>query len=446
MRNSHISLRSRGLLLAAAAVVGGTLTACGSGDDSKAAADDTPSAAAASKSAAASRPVYDPPAKFDTTGAPMPEGLTDNRTDLQHRVIRSLPVTLHGGTAYAAAFDHVQAVDTATGDITATIEPEGTAAVEGTGITHDAGPPALVTTGDKSTLLTPFLVRQAGTGTQAAHQAVEMAVSDADTAKVLWRMTLRLPEWGDDTLTALTVHAVGADGNIGVVTAHDSYDNAATYGIDLVSHRQVWSQDGFAAAGIADGTAVGSGGNRTGEGRALGYDAATGKRLWQGAENIDPDVTTAGPHYAVARAKDFKTDEQTLLLVDPATGATKHRLPAELGESTCGYDEKSTIVCHGESTQTDEPVAYGLDATSGKVLWKLPDAQSDRIAPEVTSAWHGRVYGETENGPVTLDARTGEDAPTSPGIAPVLVNGSAALALKQVDGWKYNLFVYAATG
>lgn len=85
-------------------------------------------------------------------------------------------------------------------------------------------------------------------------------------------------------------------------------------------------------------------------------------------------------------------------------------------------------------------------ARSGKVLWQLPDEQSDRVAPEVTSAWHGRVYGETENGPVALDARTGEDAPAGPGIAPVLVNGSAALALKQEDGWKYNLFVYAATG
>ncbi|WP_217240573.1 hypothetical protein [Streptomyces sp. AC555_RSS877] len=107
-------------------------------------------------------------------------------------------MTLHGGTAYAAAFDHVQAVDSATGDVTATIEPEGTAAAEDTGVTHDAGPPALVTTGGKPTLVTPFLVRQAGTGTQADHQAVEIAVSDADTAKVLWRLTLRLPEWGDD--------------------------------------------------------------------------------------------------------------------------------------------------------------------------------------------------------------------------------------------------------
>ncbi len=446
MRTSHIPLRSRGLLLAAAALAGGTLTACGSGDDSGAAADDTPSAAAASRAAATSRPVYDPPAKFDTTGAAMPEGLTENRTDLRNRVTRSLPVTLYGGTAYAAAFDHVQAVDTATGDITATIEPEGTAAAEGTGVTHDAGPPALVTTGGKPTLVTPFLVRQAGTGTRADHQAVEIAVSDADTAKVLWRLTLRLPEWGDDTLNDMTVHAVGADGNMGVVTVHDTYGNAVTNGIDLVAHRQVWSQDGFAAVAVSGGTAVGPGGNRTGEERAAGYDIGTGKRLWQGAENIDPDVTAAGPHYAAARAKDFKTGEQTLLLVDPATGATRHRLPAGLGESTCGFDEKSTIVCHGESTETDEPVAYGLDATSGKVLWQLPDERTDRIAPEVTSAWHGRVYGETENGPVALDARTGEDAPTSPGIAPVLVNGSAALALKQEDGWKYNLFVYAATG
>jgi len=47
---------------------------------------------------------------------------------------------------------------------------------------------------------------------------------------------------------------------------------------------------------------------------------------------------------------------------------------------------------------------------------------------------------------VALDARTGKDLPTSPGIAPVLVNGSAGLALAEVDGRDTKLFVYPATG
>ncbi|MFD3503056.1 hypothetical protein ACFWWT_29215 [Streptomyces sp. NPDC058676] len=39
-----------------------------------------------------------------------------------------------------------------------------------------------------------------------------------------------------------------------------------------------------------------------------------------------------------------------------------------------------------------------------------------------------------------LGARTAEDAPTDPGTAPVLVDGSAALVLRQEGGWTYNLF------
>ncbi|MGW7361563.1 hypothetical protein ACWGI0_34355 [Streptomyces sp. NPDC054802] len=51
--------------------------------------------------------------------------------------------------------------------------------------------------------------------------------------------------------------------------------------------------------------------------------------------------------------------------------------------------------------------------------------------PEVTAAWHGRVYGRTEAGPVVLDARTGEDVEVDPGVAPVAVNEYGAVAMKE---------------
>ncbi|MEU8433821.1 hypothetical protein AB0F18_13010 [Streptomyces sp. NPDC029216] len=69
------------------------------------------------------------------------------------------------------------------------------------------------------------------------------------------------------------------------------------------------------------------------------------------------------------------------------------------------------------------------DGTSGVPLWQLPDPAADRIAPEVTALWHGRVYGKTRSGTVALDARTGADLPTRPGTAPDLVNGYTAIAL-----------------
>ncbi|MGW1917061.1 hypothetical protein ACWCQS_41945 [Streptomyces sp. NPDC002076] len=101
-------------------------------------------------------------------------------------------------------------------------------------------------------------------------------------------------------------------------------------------------------------------------------------------------------------------------------------MPADLASSKCVYDDRNALVCFG--TGPEGLLAYGLDASNGKDLWQLPDQQADRIAPQVTAVWHGRVYGTTDHGTVTLDARTGKDLP-NPGVAPYLVNESAGLAL-----------------
>lgn len=74
---------------------------------------------------------------------------------------------------------------------------------------NTAGAPAIVTIGGTPALLTPFPVEQSGTGTQASHKAVEIAVSDPDAAKVRWQVTLRLPEWADEPDAELTATAFG---------------------------------------------------------------------------------------------------------------------------------------------------------------------------------------------------------------------------------------------
>ncbi|WP_329125088.1 outer membrane protein assembly factor BamB family protein [Streptomyces sp. NBC_01465] len=418
------------------------LTACGTGDASRATGGAPPTAA--HTSAAASRPVHDPPATFATKGARMPDGLLTDVLDLDNRLVGPTSVTLYGKTAYVGAFDHVQAIDTTNGHVTATIEPAAKALAEGNGTKHKAGAPAIVTIGGTPALLTPFPVQVSGTGTQASHQAVEIDASDPATAEVRWRVTLRLPEWADDLGTELTATAVGADGNTGVVAVSQSNDNAVTYGIDLTTHRQIWVQDGFAATGIAGGMAVGWDTEKY-EAHAAGHDAATGAPRWQGQYIVNQSVSALGPHFVLLQGGHFGSEHPYVQLLDPATGKTKQQLPVPLSKGTCVYDEKSTVVCHGTGNGTDDDAAFGLDATTGKTLWRLPDKQADRIAPEITTAWHGRVYGKTKNGPVALDARTGQDLPTSPRIAPVLVNGSAGLAPDKVDGWKTELFVYPAT-
>jgi hypothetical protein len=62
------------------------------------------------------------------------------------------------------------------------------------------------------------------------------------------------------------------------------------------------------------------------------------------------------------------------------------------------------------------------------LLWQLPDEQANRIAPSVTTAYDGEVYGITESGPVVLNARTGLDVNDSPGIGPVTVDPDLGIA------------------
>ncbi|MEU0096071.1 hypothetical protein [Kribbella sp. NPDC006257] len=427
-------------MLVAVTLVGSMLAACGSADSSQPAGGVSP---AASTSAATSRPVDDPPAKFATTGAQMPDGLLADILDLENRLVGPPAVTLYGGTAYVGAFDHVQAIDTTNGHVKATIEPAGKALVDGDGTKHKAGAPAIVAISDKPALLTPFPVDQSGTGTQASHKAVEITVSDPDTAKVQWQVTLRLPEWADEPNVELTATAVGANGSTGVVTVSNDNSHAVTYGIDLTAHRQTWVQDGFAATGIAEGMAVGWSTEHY-EVHAAGHDAASGAPRWQGQSMVSQTVSALGPHFVLLKGRAWGSEKPYLQLLDPTTGKTKQQPPSQLSKGTCVYDEKSAIVCGGTGAGTDTATTFGLDATTGKTLWQLPDKQADRIAPEITTAWHGMAYGKTAKGPLALDARTGQDLPTSPQIAPVLVNGSAGLALAKVDGVNTTLLVYPA--
>ncbi|ARP72341.1 hypothetical protein LK07_24155 [Streptomyces pluripotens] len=147
-------------------------------------------------------------------------------------------------------------------------------------------------------------------------------------------------------------------------------------------------------------------------------------------------IVPAGPRLVRVSGKDYDRGHSYDRLVDAGSGRTVRTMPADLAGSECDYDDRSALVCSGMGAESQ--VAYGLDASTGKDLWRLPDQQADRIAPKVTAAWHGRVYGTTDHGSVALDARTGKDLP-NPGIAPILVNESAGLALDQ-DG--SNLIAY----
>ncbi|MFF7357831.1 PQQ-binding-like beta-propeller repeat protein [Streptomyces filipinensis] len=372
-------------------------------------------------------------------GSMMPETSVAGRLSVGGTLKSPLPVALYKGTAFVASTDRLQAVDTATGQITATVTPRAKAVRPGEwDDTPLAAAPVLATTRGTQTVITPFVVRQTGTGTQADHTAVEVTGTDAATGKVVWRLTFRPPQW-DDVYSGLRASVTGADKGVAVVRVSSaSGDHAIAYGIDLDSARQAWTIDRFQATAVAGGAVVGTALDDTVgvDQRPAGYDLTTGKRRWQGGHSTDVSAAPAGPTVVRVSGQDYDSGDAYDRLVDPASGRTVRTVPTNLAGTTCTYDDRSTLVCSGEGAQSQ--VAYGLDASTGKVLWQLPDQQADRIAPTVTAAWHGRVYGTTDHGPIALDARTGKDLP-NPGVAPFLVNESAGLAL---DKGGSNLIAY----
>ncbi|MFF8730493.1 PQQ-binding-like beta-propeller repeat protein [Streptomyces sp. NPDC015171] len=411
----------------AALVVLSALAGCGSNDSHGTHPKSMQSESA--KPSAPSRPVHDPPATF-ATGHPvsLPEQAIAGRLTAGGTLNAPLPVTLYKSTAFVATTTQMQAMDTATGRITATVTPELTPVETGNGWndTNHADAPLLVTGHGTPTVIAPFVVKRTGTGTQASNTVVEVIGTSADTGKAIWHLTLRLPEWATEDDPEASV--IGADNGIAVIrvsTFH--HDHAAAYGIDLDGPRQAWGADKFQASAVTDQTVAGAlleddiGIDQ----RPAGFDLATGKRLWQGPLGDSASADSAGPRQLRVHGKDYENGHYDRL-ADPRTGRTLQTLPADLAGSTCTYDDRSMLICYGMGAASY--VVYGLKPSTGKVAWRLPDRQADRIAPKITTAWHGRVYGTTDNGAVALDARTGKDLP-GPRVAPLLVDESAGIVL-----------------
>ncbi|MFJ8017375.1 PQQ-binding-like beta-propeller repeat protein [Streptomyces sp. NPDC096339] len=342
-----------------------------------------------------------------------------------------LPVALHGETAYVATTDRLLVFDTTNQVTRATIRPEG-----GEPITtlkeneRNRAAPPVITEGDTPLVLAPFLIQQAGVGTQAARSSAELVATDTKTGKAAWRLSLPLPAWTKDAPEPLTAEVVGTAGNIAIVTlAHQgtAYTNASTtYAIDLTGRQVLWSQETFWAATVVDGILVGQKKKTATDdySTAVGYDLTTGAVRWQGQEHINMQLRPAGPNLLHLYARD-KGDYRIVYeqFLDVRTGEVRQNavpVPAR-----CRHDGASAVVCWGPDR------VRGFDATTGAILWQLPDEKAGRIAPQVTTVWHGRVYAKTAGGTVALDSRTGADLPTPPVIAPDLVNAYTGIAISK---------------
>ncbi|MEU0148983.1 PQQ-binding-like beta-propeller repeat protein [Streptomyces sp. NPDC006288] len=415
-------MRARRFCLVALLAIG--LSACGSPVD-RGPADGVPSGSSSKGSVEKGKPQrvpHDPPESFTARGAVAlpPEATAGSRTNLLGDV-RDLAVALHRTSAYVASADRVQTVDLTTGKVLAVVRPRA----EALGEDDDATAPLV--SADGSLVVTTFVTRQPGVGTQSPSMELEVVATTPETGKAAWSTSLKIPRaWAEGDSSTPEAQVVGFAGGNVIVTVNTGY-NAVTAGIDIGTHQVRWTAQNVRTRAVTAEAAVGVdilGG--FGPDQLVGLDPATGKEKWRAERNAgDTTVESAGP--SLVRVWGWAEDGGAPFdrLLKSGTGKVQADVPEGLDNLSCPFDQAKTLVC------TSQSLLVALDSTSGKELWRLEDGQADgRFAPNVTAFWHGRIYARASSTTaVALDARTGKDRPARLDIAPVLVNEYQGLVL-----------------
>ncbi|WP_189192469.1 PQQ-binding-like beta-propeller repeat protein [Streptomyces albiflavescens] len=388
---------------------------------------DHPAATGTASGPAARAKAYDPPTAFQTAGKPLPEAATKARMTAGGVMLEALPLTLYRSTVYIGAADGVTVVDGKSG-LSDAIHPQGKLQDTSEFNRPKAFAPVLADAGDKDQVLAPFAITVPGTGTQPSRAKIELNAIDTATNKVTWRSNIDLPDWADES-RAVAVRVVGVVGNTAVISA-SSQDNGVIYAFDLDKRAMGWEADHVADAVIAGDQVLAVQIRDLVRQRLAGFPmSGNGKPAWTKRDTSDLSLASAGPDLAVVSGTDYDSGD-ALVGFYRGDGSSAGSIDGDTFGLQCLYDGRSVTVCH--TTMSDGRV-FAVDSKTGKLLWQLPEKGSDRLVPTVTSAWHGIVYGETSNGPLLLDARTGADRADKPGIAPVAVNEFIGLALDDND-------------
>ncbi|MGH3804255.1 MAG: PQQ-binding-like beta-propeller repeat protein, partial [Pseudonocardiaceae bacterium] len=339
--------------------------------------------------------------------------------------------TLVGRTAYIVDPTSLNAVDVLTGKTKWQVPTEGVPgdpnAQKGPFVSSTGPrPPKLSTDGKTVVAAVPITVP--GQGTTPAHQAASVLAANVKTGKKAWSTTVDISD-----------KASGGDGSgavTSVVTATDkavvvTYDTA-TASIDPSNRKVLWQRDDYQAGAVNGDTVLGADSNVAENSsmlQATALDLVTGKQRWVAAtRSSSVEVIPSHPNLFLLGRNDYGNGDSNLLFLDTNTGKEQVNVfknrPFGLGYglTPCDYDQRSVVVCHPDNVVAD-------DATNGKQLWSLPDTAANRIAPSVRTVWHGALYGNTPNGPVVLDAKTGKDRSAAPGAAPFWVSEYAGIGL-----------------
>ncbi|SDL20824.1 hypothetical protein SAMN05216298_3062 [Glycomyces sambucus] len=367
---------------------------------------------------------FDPPMRFDTAaGVPLPEEAAAGNINLAGNAVQPLPVALSGTKAFIASADRLQIVDAATAEALPAIVPESGTPMD-PALTVFAGDnpiqaPIVVTLDGKDLVVVPFLTTGEAVGTAVAHQSLELVAVDAATGAEAFRVVSELPIPEEDA-EGRYANAVAKGESGGVVVVDLDVYPAYTVAVDLNAQAVAWEQV-FATEAVAGDTVVGIPGERDFNRHHSGLAVADGTVKWDapdfGYENLRP----AGPKYVYGFGG-YDHIDGGLYLVEAATGTVTSLEAEERDSGTCRFDGQTTLVCND---------TWGwlgaVNTETGEWAWEL-DPTPERSSVGITAVWHGAVYGNAENGPVVLDALTGADAETAPGIAPWVVDEYVGIA------------------
>jgi hypothetical protein len=390
-------------------------------------------------------------------GTSLPAAASEN-TSIGGNQAGPPPVALAGKIAFVATGDSLEIVDTRTGATVADVRPShavvGAAGQGSAFVGNAAAPPLVASIAGRQRAMVGYVVQIPGRGTTPPSLAIEIDLIEPGSGVHLSDVVAPIPGQPSDLVGTPLVTFAGESGDDVVVTEGDTDDGYLTEAIDVSSGKLLWRNRAFLASATVGGTAVGTldssylgdqGGNdSTSPGRLAAVDIDTGRVLWVDATDLsDAGILTSDSQSALLVSGLWNSGGSQIAMIDTTTGKlrTISRDSSDLGTGSpwsCVYDGISTDVCSADIYQ---PQAVAVDASTGRVLWQLPDHAQNRIAPRVTAAWHGAVYGTTPSGPVVLDARSGDDRNDSPGVAPVLLDAYVGIAVSPQGG----LEAYPAT-
>ncbi|MGC5329091.1 PQQ-binding-like beta-propeller repeat protein [Micromonospora sp. DT62] len=291
--------------------------------------------------------------------------------------------------------------------------------------------PMIAEVDGRPTAFVTYRVEIAGSGTVPDRTVLRVASFGLADGAPGWQSDVDDRGIPDDG--SLGVDKVVAASSDHVVLSTDSYDTGGVSGdftavLDARTGKTRWTEPAFQARAL-DGDVVAGMSSEPHPDRTpsstIGLAASDGSQVWAHEETRPVGNLINGPLgggllqvYPVGRRGDGPNG-----IVDLKTGREVIRLETGGSSSVCRYDDESVVVCSQHlSSRNGTMVAY--DATSHKRLWQVPEKGSGREAPRITAARRGMVYGSTSNGPLILDARTGQDKVTDlPFVPEVVVPG-----------------------